>query len=137
MRQVVRSILAFAMGASVGRIFDSHFPPGETVLAAGVILLISVAAFIASCRPEMRRWWWLRRTRLMRFRPLRITHVKGLHEFLAEGEDGMRFHLFADQNDKGQPPVREGDRVIVTGKQRERMKGGNNTLVQCRIRTLP
>ena len=136
MRQILRSVSAFAIGASVGFVLELYFPPEEMVHAAWVVIPLSGAVFIASYWPEMRQWWWLRRTSFMRIaNPLRITHVLDLHEFLAdEGRNGIRYRLVADPNDRARPPVNEGDWVIVKGKLRERMRGGYNTLVQCRIR---
>ena len=136
MRQILRSISTFAIGAGAGLIFEWYLGPEETVLAAWLIVPLFGAAFVGSYWLEMRRWWWLRHTSLMRIAsPLRITHILDLHEFLAdEGGAGMRYRLVADKNDKARPPVNEGDWVVVSGKPRERLRGGYNTLVQCRIR---
>ena len=140
MLQLFRGILAFIVGMGAARIFDMHFPPtGKDVAPWVTFVVTSGALYIASYWREIRRRLWLIRTPMMRVAmPLRITHQLGLHDFLAdEGENGTpQYRLLADQDDKVRPPVSEGDRVIVTGKQRERMRGGSYTLVQCRIRTL-
>ena len=141
MRQILKSVSAFAMGASAGLIFEFYFPPEaeKTGSIAMLILLVSFGGLIALHCPEIRQWWWLRRTPLIRIvNPLCITHILDLHEFLADEEGNpARYRLVADRNDKARPVVNAGDRIVVSGKQQERMQGGFNTLVQCRIRVLP
>ena len=136
MRQIVQSISAFAMGLSAGLLFESYFVPDESTLIAWVVLLLAGLVFVGLFWPEIRRWWWLRCTAYMRIAsPLRITHILGLHEFLADEEgNGMWYRVMADPYDKARPPVNVGDWIIVTGKLQERMRGGYQTLVQCRVR---
>ncbi len=136
-REVFRTISAIGIGAGAGRTFDSYFPPGQADPAAWAILVVSGLAFIASYWSEVRRQWWMWRTPFMTLRPLQITRIMDLHEFLAdEGEkNSPRYRLEGDRDDKSRPSVDVGDWVIVTGKQAERLKGGHYSFVQCRIRS--
>ena len=135
MRNIIRSLAIFVMGAFAALLFDAHFPPaGRSTTMLWAVTLIAVLVFFGSSWQEIRQWLHLRRQLQVKYGPLTVDQILSLHEILASDSGGGKWFVRMLPSDRHRPPIHVGKSIWAVGKTASPMNSGYTELVGCRVR---
>lgn len=133
-RRSAKAVAVFAMGGSITLLAESFLPLEGFGVVSGVVFLFFAAIWSALSWREIAEWWWLRRQHPNTY-PMNVVSKNALDVVIGEHPTGGTMEVHLRPGDRGTPPFRAGDRVLVTGKCPTKKRYSLNLkLVDCIIR---